>query len=248
MPHTLPDTTDRRARPRSPGAARPGVPASTLLLPLQLFLAAGWMRAGIEKVIEPDWWSGAALDAFLIAQDGHMLPLFVPFVDDVVAPWTPGVAWFVMIAQLAVAVCLGLGRFLRPALWTGVLLNVTFVMTGRVDPSAFYLVMEMALLFALARPIGRRFALRRATLWLVAAVPFVPFVTTLHPAEVIHDPAMMMITLCSIAAITTVVRSVDRDRLGPLALPLWQAPTDDTASHRVPQERGETFDRSVRRY
>ncbi|MEQ9162256.1 MAG: hypothetical protein RLN74_06080 [Ilumatobacter fluminis] len=248
MPHTLPDTTDRHTRPRPPNAARPGMPASTLLLPLQLFLAAGWMRAGIEKVIEPDWWSGTALEAFLSAQDGQMLPLFVPFVDYVVAPWTVGVAWFVMIAQLAVAVCLGLGRFLRPALWTGVLLNVTFVMSGRVDPSAFYLVMEMALLFALARPTSRRFAMRRATLWSLAAAPFVPFVTTLHPAEVIHDPAMMMITLCWIAAITTIVRSIDRERLGPLAVPLWQAPTDAAEPPPVPHGRGQTFDRGAQRY
>ena len=35
-----------------------------MLLPVRIFLAAGWLRAGAEKLIEPEWWHGTALRDF----------------------------------------------------------------------------------------------------------------------------------------------------------------------------------------
>ena len=67
-----------------------------------------------------------------------------------------------------------------------------FTMAGRVNPSAFYLVMQVTLLFALSRPVGARIALRRAAVWLVPAAMFAPFARTIEPAHVIDDPALML--------------------------------------------------------
>ena len=56
-----------------------------------------------------------------------------------------------MLGQVAIALSIATGWFIRPGLWAGVVLNVVFIACGRVNPSAFYLVMELALLFALER-------------------------------------------------------------------------------------------------
>lgn len=36
----------------------PKHPLVALLLPLRLIPAAGWLKAGVEEVIEPEWWTG----------------------------------------------------------------------------------------------------------------------------------------------------------------------------------------------
>jgi hypothetical protein len=179
-----------------------------LVVPLQLFLATGWLRAGIEKVIDPRWWSGNVLLDFLEEQRPFMLPWFGWFSDAVLAPLAPVVAWIVVGLQLAIAACLFANRNVSRALWTGILLNVCFTMAGRVNPSAFYLVMEMALLFGSSRPIGETVAVRRAVAWLIPAVLVAPFAHTLEPSEVIEDPALMLCTLGVFAALTTIAMSV----------------------------------------
>ena len=185
---------------------------AALLLPLRLFLAAGWLRAGVEKVIEPDWWTGDLLADFLSEQRTEMLPFFRSFSDAFVAPFTGPVAWLVVEVQIAIGVCLLLGRYTKQALWAGVVLNLTFVMSGRVNPSAFYLVMEMVLLFALSRPVPDRTAIRRALLWSIPAVAVLPFARTIVPAEVIDDPALMLSFVSGLAAITTLALALG-DRL-----------------------------------
>ena len=187
-----------------------------LLLPLQLFLAAGWLRAGIEKVIDPDWWTGESLLGFLDEQTADRLPYFGPFADGIIEPWAGGVAWLALVMQLAVGGCLLANRHVRPALWAGVLLNVTFVMAGRVNPSAFYLVMEAALLLALSRPVPVRIAQRRAVLWLAVAALSLPFVRTLHPAEAIDDPALMLAFVPVLVAVTTVAMATSSTSLAEL--------------------------------
>ncbi len=203
-----------------------------LLLPLQLFLAAGWLRAGVEKVIDPRWWTGDGLLGFLDEQALEMLPYFTPFADHVVTPLAGGVAWLVAMMQLAIGVCLLANRHVRPALWAGVLLNVSFTMAGRVNPSAFYLVMEAALLLALSRPIPVRIAQRRAVLWVIVGVASLPFARTLHPAEVIDDPALMLSFVPMLVAVTTLALATSATSIGDLAGRYLPVTDDLMPSHR----------------
>lgn len=175
-----------------------------VLAPMYLFLIVGWFRAGVEKVIDPTWWTGDGLVAFLDEQRDAMLPFFVPFADSVVDPIAPVVAWLVMCAQFAIAMCLATNRRVRTALWAGIVLNLSFTMAGRVNPSAFYLVMQMTLLFALSRPTTLRIATRRATLLLIPALLVAPFARTLDPHHVIEDPALMLSFMSLLAAVTTI--------------------------------------------
>ncbi len=176
---------------------------AALLLPLRWFLAAGWLRAATEKVISADWWTGAALDAFLVDQRSAMIRFFPAVVDAAIAPFSLPIAWIVVEMQLAIGLCLLLGRHVRLALWGGVLLNTTFVLAGAVNPSAFYLVMQMVVLLALVRRVPWRTSVARAVGWLGAAALLLPFVRTIDPSHVIDDPAAMLSFAAALAAVGT---------------------------------------------
>ncbi|MEM9515576.1 MAG: hypothetical protein AAGA42_12035 [Actinomycetota bacterium] len=190
----------RRERAPSPRRSRP---IAAVILPLQLFLAAGWFRAGVEKVIDPAWWRGDTLLGFLDEQGADMVPFFVWFTDNAVAPIPAVVAFVVAEIQLAIAICLLSNRLVRPALWAAIVLNVTFTLAGAVNPSAFYLVMQVTILLALSRPVGLTIALRRAALWCIVGATMLPFVRTVHPADVIDDPASMLAFVAVLAAVGT---------------------------------------------
>jgi thiosulfate dehydrogenase [quinone] large subunit len=187
--------------------------AVVMLLPLRLFLAAGWLRAAAEKLIDPDWWSGAKLRTFLTAQHEAALPFFRPVMDQVIAPNAQAVAVVVVITQLLCGLCIAIGKPMRLALRWAFLLNVVFIMTGKVNPSCFYLIMEMVMLFAIAdgtigvrpsAPSRRTVVVAAASLLFAGAM--VPYVRTLEPADVIEDPAIMLVTLGVIVSITMLVR------------------------------------------
>ena len=192
--------------PAPVSAARPPIdPLKIALFPARAFLAFGWTRAGVEKLIERDWWTGASIRDFVAEQEAEALP-FMADVGAAVAGWpAPFVAAIVLIAELAIGALLLRGKLLTGALGTGIGLNVVFVLFGAVSPSAFYLVLELTLLLAagVARP-----AIPERTLVLGllgsagSAIVFAPFVSTLHPAEVIHDPALMLVTIAVLLGAT----------------------------------------------
>ncbi|NNF65042.1 MAG: hypothetical protein HKN07_12410, partial [Acidimicrobiia bacterium] len=55
------------------------------LIPLQLFLGAGWLRAAISNGSQSDWWSGGYLENFLIDQTST-IPWYRAFLDFAVEP------------------------------------------------------------------------------------------------------------------------------------------------------------------
>lgn len=212
---------DAHSAPENPPFAPAKRPSSRarigLVIPLQLFLGAGWLRAGVEKVIDPSWWSGGYLLNFLEEQRPHMLPWFTPFADGVLAPLAPVVAWGVLWMQIGIAACLFTNRRVQHALWVGITLNVLFTMAGAVNPSAFYLVMQIALLFALSHRVSEVVAVRRAVAFLIPASLLAPFARTIHPMAVIEDPALVLAFTCVIAAATTLAISIPMARVAELA-------------------------------
>lgn len=176
------------------------------------FLAFGWLRAGSEKVIVPDWWTGAELETFLAEQRAESLPFVTPLVDAIVAPAPAITAAVVALGELALGVALLTGKRLQTALLAACGLNVAFVAMGVVTPSAFYLVIQLTLLLWTAEARGWFSPARRlgaAAGCGAAAVLLTPFITTLHPAEVIEDPAIMLATLGGLIAATQVLSLVD---------------------------------------
>lgn len=60
-----------------------------------------------------------------------MLPLFVPFADYVLLPLAPVVAWIVVSMQLTITSGLFTNRYVKPALWAGIALNLCFTIARR---------------------------------------------------------------------------------------------------------------------
>jgi uncharacterized membrane protein YphA (DoxX/SURF4 family) len=213
---TLFDEHRLRRAPSTDHSSQPmadRVSSLVMLLPIRIFLAAGWLRAGAEKLIDGQWWSGEHLQAFVSEQHDAAIPFFRPVMDHVIAPAAPWVAFVVMITQLMCGLAIGAGRRMRLALRWAFLLNVVFILAGRVNPSAFYLIMEAVLLFAIADgTIGHRHSTPTNRTFITAgmsalfALAFVPYIRTIQPAEVIDDPAMMLSFLGAVVATTLVVR------------------------------------------
>ena len=220
QPHNEPIHRHRSphsSRATSGHAVSTTMPASQLLvlLPIRVFLCVGWLRAGIEKLIDAHWWNGDSLRAFLDQHRAVALPPFRPVIEHAVQPLALVVAFIVMATQIGCGVAIGMGRPLRAALRWAFLMNTIFILCGQVNPSAFYLVMEMVLLVAVADgvigtrptpPTNRTYALA-AALVVVAGV-LVKYVRTLEPAKVITDPAIMLLFLALLQAATLVLRCV----------------------------------------
>ena len=177
-----------------------------VLFPIRMFLGFGWIRAGVEKFIDDGWWTGEQLRLFLIRQRGEALPFMISPIDGVFEPFAELVALLVMLGQFAIGACFVTTRMLRPALWVAVTLNVVFVAMGAVDPSVFYLVIELSLLAALALGVigGRPRDPNPVSIGakVGVAVALIPLITTLHPHEVIDDPAIILVTVALLAAAT----------------------------------------------
>lgn len=190
----------------------PAVTASTVstiaivLFPIRIFLGMGWLRAGVEKLIDPRWWGGDGLAAFLAEQRELALPFMAGVSDRLFEPFTMPISLVVMLGQLAVAVGLVTTRLLRPALWAGITMNAVFVAMGAVNPSVFYLVIEVTLLAALNNGLlgddRRRPRPSNAGIKAGLGLALLPYVETVHPADVIDDPAIILSTVLFLAAAT----------------------------------------------
>lgn len=187
-------------------------PVRIALFPARAFLALGWMRAGVEKLIDNTWWDGTYLRSFVDDKQDTMLTFLTPATEIIGARTAVLVSFVVLILELGIGVCLITGRRLPHALAIATALNLGFVALGAVSPSAFYLVLQMTLLFALylRRPDRSRRSERIAVgLSLATAAALTPFIRTIHPQEVIEDPAIMLATLAILTAATFTIIIVE---------------------------------------
>ncbi len=178
---------------------------SWVILP-QLFLAAGWMRAGIANAMTGEWWNGESLRRFVETDTDHAIVIYNGFLTHVVEPHAGLVAVFVCTVELAIGALLALNRWTLGALLTGAFLNVQFMLAGVVNPSAFYLVLAMIIMLwrldAAASPRRRRIIGRRVAASAgVTTMALAPFATTVDPAQVIEDPAIVLIFLSVLFAL-----------------------------------------------
>jgi hypothetical protein len=171
----------------------------------QLFFGLGWLRATAEKVISIDWWTGATVQSFVADHAEATLPWFLPAATGAAAV-APVTSLLVLAAEAAIGLALVVNRKVAAALAAAITLNLAFVATGAVNPSAFYLIGQGAIVLWL---VGRRTpsaavstGLRIATAVAVAlAAISVPAISTIHPADVIDDPAIMVGMLGAMTAL-----------------------------------------------
>jgi uncharacterized membrane protein YphA (DoxX/SURF4 family) len=212
QPHVLTDPTTR-IRAIEQGRI---APMTIVLFPIRFFLGLGWMRAGTEKLIDPEWWTGIKLNGFLERQRELSLPFMPWFIDQLFEPLATPIALVVMASQFTIGFAFLTTRMLRLALWAAVTLNCVFVAMGAVSPSVFYLVIELTLLAALANGVFDESRRRAPKPWSIgaklgAAVACLPYVETVHPADVIDDPAIILATVATIAAATEALALIGND-------------------------------------
>ena len=118
-----------------------------VLLPLRLFIGIGWLRACLEKALDPAWWNGHALSAWLTHHlAASPYPAYAALMAHLFRPHALGLGLLVMALQLLVGLGIFTGAYTRPALLAGIVLNLNFVAAGAPTPSAFYLVIQLVLL------------------------------------------------------------------------------------------------------
>lgn len=211
---------------------------SSFLLPLRLFMALAWFRAAAEKLMDPNWFSGQTLTLFLQRQleSGFIaFPFYEFLVNQVFLEQVVFFAKLVLLGQVAVAVALAFGLFSQFALLVALFMNLNFVLVGAVNPSVFYMAMQLVLLYAHAGAslgldgfLNRR--LKQA--WLVAqtdyriayterrpflvsafiifyaAILTVPFVKHFDPVQGLHDSALFCFVLMNMVALFMLLKAL----------------------------------------
>jgi len=171
----------------------------------EIFIGLGWLRAAAAKSIDARWWDGSVIRDFLADHEGVTLSWYQPFTDVVVSPNAVLFAALVLALQLLIAASLLSSRHRLIGLAAGVGLNLHFVAAGAVNPSAFYLLAQGALVLWILeeqRRLPSADSLLLAAGSSLAVVGFnLPFVRTLDPETVIDDPAIMMATVGSLTAL-----------------------------------------------
>lgn len=179
------------------------------LLLVQIFLAAGWLRAASAHGLSMDWWTGVEISEFRREHRATAIEWYQQVMLAGPVTWAPAaIAAVVLLTQIAVAGLLAFNTRILLALALGAFLNVNFVLAGAVDPSAFYLVLGSAL--AIWHVDASLTSTRIWWLTLTSTVvgftlvgSLAPQVTTVDPATVIEDPAMVLtfIALLWVAAL-----------------------------------------------
>lgn len=228
------------------------------LVPVRAFIGLGWLRASAEKITDPGWWDGTSLSRFLDARlgDGTIaLPAYESMTRGAFLPAATALGWIVILGQLLAGLAILTGTMTNAALLGGIFMNLNFVLAGVPDPSAFYIVIQAALLLTNAGAIlgmdGRAgatsrhplLAARRASAgggpavgraWLAAtaglslalALYALPHVERWDPAGSVHDPAVILAVLGAMAAAWSAIVFLRTVPSGPAAPPL---PFDDFA-------------------
>ena len=119
------------------------------LLPLRFFIGIGWIRAGLEKLIEPAWLDGSALVEFLryqLAGNLVVFPFYRSWIESIFLPGALALSWVIIAGQLLVGLAVLSGTLTNFALLWGLFMNIQFILAGQVTPSAFYVVIQIILL------------------------------------------------------------------------------------------------------
>lgn len=192
---------------------RPRFNVPSWILLIELFIGFGWLRAAVEKIIDPRWWDGTVLSEFLTNHANLTLPWYRGFLGAVVEPYLVPISIVVVVAQLFAGVTLVTGRWVMAGLLVGMFLNLNFVAAGAVDPSIFYLISQAAVMLWIMQTRLHGDTAGSILRWmptasLVLLVVNLPLVSTLEPSAVINDPAMILVFFGLLLAVSSRVASI----------------------------------------
>jgi uncharacterized membrane protein YphA (DoxX/SURF4 family) len=154
VPRAATGQPDRDIASRAGGVTRASAIATSrhavALVPLRIFVGVIWLRAAAEKISEPAWWTGSGVEAFVRTQlaSGAVATDWCAWLaENVVLTHAQTVAWVVVVLQTLAGLAILLGVASALFLIVGIAMNVSFLLMGAVNPSAFYIAMQATLLF-----------------------------------------------------------------------------------------------------
>jgi hypothetical protein len=151
------DLTDSKPTGRVWLHRGPIAPGVSHLMLLRGFVAFGWLRAAADKIGDEQWWDGSAVTAFLTGGAAHEpIAGFAGFADSVLLAAPAIVALLVLVAEITIGVGVLTGIRFDAALGMGIVLSAAFLAAGQINPAAFYLIIQLALL---GSPAGRTWAI-----------------------------------------------------------------------------------------
>lgn len=208
--------------------------SAIVLIPLRLFVGIIWLRAAAEKIIDPAWWDGSGVEAFVTAQltaGAVAAEWCVWLARAVVLPNAQAVASVVVALETLTGLAILLGVATASFLVVGITMNVAFLLMGAVNPSAFYIPMQATLLMGdagsvaglervLAADHARRFRRWHETVardprvwWLAAGVlAAIAAVATLQikeltPTGLVSDPFAVLALLSGIGVLGSLIQA-----------------------------------------
>jgi thiosulfate dehydrogenase [quinone] large subunit len=199
---------------------------AVILVPLRLFIGVGWLRAGVEKLVAPEWYGGDGVREFIRAhiENGQApFPAYEFVMREVLFPLAIPIAVVVLFTQLLIGLMILLGLYTGPALIWGMFLNLNFILCGAVNPSVFYIVIQVVLLRGQAgevlgldglmdspqdrgfrrsdRRVRRRIGLSVALLLLALAMWAGLYLDTLDPELLVEDAAAVTVMLLMLGSL-----------------------------------------------
>lgn len=258
--HRTPDPMSVAATTSADDAARGvrvGIDTSAIVLvPLRLFVGVIWLRAAAEKIIDPAWWDGSTVEAFVTSQlaaGAVATEWCARLAETVLLPNAQAVSWVVVVLQTLTGLAILLGVATATFLVVGIAMNVAFLLMGAVNPSAFYIPMQATLLMGDAGSVAglewalsadRARTLRRwheavacdTRVWrlvagmlaVIAALATVR-ISAFTPADLVGDPFAVLALLSGIGALGALIHAD-----GQGADHRWRARTRSTARTPTP--------------
>jgi thiosulfate dehydrogenase (quinone) large subunit len=215
------------------------------LVPLRLFVGLGWLRACAEKVLDPGWRDGSSLAAFLsdhVSAGDIAFPWYETLIAQVFLPHAVPLALLIMLGQFLAGAAIAAGVLTNAALLGGLFMNLNFLLAGAPNPSAFYIVIQAALLLTNAGAIlgldtrlaktmhnpllvAQPPAERRRRRWrgpalpigaisLITAIYSLAYVTDWSPAGSVEDPAMIVAILALLSLAWATIAWLRQDARG----------------------------------
>ena len=80
------------------------------MIPLRIFIGIGWLRAAMEKILDPNWSNGESLTNFINAQiSGEQVyfPIYESVLKDIILPNVQLLSLIVVVGQLFAGIFAG---------------------------------------------------------------------------------------------------------------------------------------------
>lgn len=175
----------------------------SVLIP-QLFLGLAWLRASVAHAVDPVWWTGQEIVEFVDGSADTGLPFYTFFVEMIVRPLAVPLTVFVVALQGLLGLLFVTNVRPRSAALASLFLSSNFIMAGHVNPSIFYVVLALVVLFLSIEAMAgskmwKTLSIQATVSCFVVVVFCWPFVQSVDPMLVIGDPAVVLITVAVIS-------------------------------------------------